>query len=98
MNRLKNILIIGAGFVLIAVICTAITSRRVSAQGATDVRVVNTISTQDTFQLSSKIVELVCEAGVQGNFVPCKRLLPDGQVQMDGYKVPAGVSLVITSV
>jgi hypothetical protein len=97
MKRMGKMLAVILGTGLVAVVSTMFNPRTAHALVAALVQVSNTPAapamTLDVSRLASQNVQLLC-VGTQN----CSQVLPDGGSPVQTYIVPAGSSLVITTV
>jgi hypothetical protein len=97
MKRIARVLVVILGAGLFAAVGTMFNPRTAHALVAALVQVSNTPAapaiTLDVSRLASQNVQLVC-VGIQN----CAQILPDGTSPAPFYIVPAGSSLVITTV
>jgi hypothetical protein len=97
MKRIGKMLVLILGAALVAAVGTMFNPRTAHALVAALVQVSNTAAapaiTLDVSRLASQNVQLVC-VGIQN----CSQILPDGSLPVQIYIVPAGSSLVITTV
>jgi hypothetical protein len=100
--RISKSVMAVCGVVLAAALIGFTNPKTVHAVAAALVQVTNTASnpvvTQGVGAQAGNMVQLLCEYTVNSSFTGCRYIPPTGNASFGSYTVPAGVSLVLTSV